>query len=99
MGDRIMKPNSIKQNIRKNFSSMLELPKEITLNFPLITIVGNEDFTIENHKGILEYSSGRVKLTTECGVLKIEGSGLILKEITSENLSVTGKIQSLEFLL
>ena len=41
--------------LRKNMTEALELPKEIMLGLPLISLLGREEVTIENYKGILEY--------------------------------------------
>lgn len=87
-----------KKNIKKNITEALELPKEILLNLPLVTIIGNEDFKIENYKNILEYSENKLKINTSCGILKIEGTSLTLKEISSEKLLISGIIKSFEYL-
>ena len=85
------------QNIKKKLVNTLELPKEIIFNLPLITIVGNEEINIENYKGVIEYSPEKIRINTECGVLKINGEKLSFKQITAENIIVTGIIQTLEY--
>ena len=86
------------QNIKKKLVNTLELPKEIIFNLPLITIVGNEEINIENYKGVIEYSPEKIRINTECGVLKINGEKLSFKQITAENIIVTGVIQKLEYI-
>ncbi|MBQ9491453.1 MAG: sporulation protein YqfC [Firmicutes bacterium] len=88
----------VNQNIKKKLVNTLELPKEIIFNLPLITIVGNEEINIENYKGVIEYSPEKIRINTECGVLKINGEKLSFKQITAENIIVTGIIQTLEYL-
>ena len=88
----------VNQNIKKKLVNTLELPKEIIFNLPLITIVGNEEINIENYKGVIEYSPEKIRINTECGVLKINGEKLSFKQITAENIIVTGVIQTLEYL-
>ena len=44
---------------RRNMTEALELPKEILLHLPLISFIGQEEVTIENYKGILEYGAHR----------------------------------------
>ena len=46
---------------RRNMTEALELPKEILLHLPLISFIGQEEVTIENYKGILEYSEETVR--------------------------------------
>lgn len=83
---------------RKNVTEALELPKEIMLNLPLISLVGREEVTIENYKGILEYGEETVRIGTAAGVLRLTGSGLCLKQLSAECMVVTGKIEALCFL-
>ena len=65
---------------------------------PLVTVIGNEEINIENYKGVIEYSPEKIRINTECGVLKINGEKLSFKQITSENIIVTGVIQKLEYI-
>lgn len=86
-------------NLKASITSMLDLPKEIMLNLPLLTIIGTDEVMIENYKGVIEYSAEKIRIKTTCGTLKLEGKRLILKEITSENISITGKILKYEYIL
>jgi len=85
-------------NLKEKITEVLELPKEIVLNVPKLTIMGNSDIMIENYKGIVEYEQNRVRINTAIGVIKITGNMLTIREITSEDIMVIGDIISLEFL-
>lgn len=87
-----------KVSIKEKMSELFELPKDIVLNVPKLTMVGYGDLLIENFKGIIEYDTDRIRINTSCGIIKITGTGLGIKEITSEDLMVNGTITSLEFL-
>lgn len=84
--------------LRKNVTEALELPKEIMLNLPLISLIGREEVTIENYKGILEYGEETVRIGTAAGILRLNGRGLCLKQLSAECMVVTGQIESLAFL-
>jgi len=90
---------SAERLITSTLTSALELPKEVVMNLPLITIIGNEDLTIENFKGILEYSEERVRINTSTGIVRVEGKKLQLKQITSDNIVVVGAIDKLDFVV
>lgn len=89
--------NTQKKGLREKFTEVLELPKELILNLPKLTIVGNRDMMIENYKGVMEYGSARIRVNTGLGVVKVTGAGLLIKEITSEDIIISGDIHSLEF--
>lgn len=84
-------------SFKEKVTEILELPKEIVLNIPKLTMVGKRDLMIENYKGIIEYDDCRVRVNTGVGVVRISGKGLTIKEITSEDIMVSGEIASLEF--
>lgn len=84
--------------LRKNMTEALELPKEIMLGLPLVSLVGQEEVTVENYKGILEYDEENVRIGTSAGVLRLRGRGLCLKQLTAECLVITGVLEALEFL-
>ncbi len=86
-------------NIKKNITNMFELPKEIVLDMPLITMVGTDEMCIENYKGIIEYSEEKIRISTSCGVASIEGNKLSIKQITQEKFIIAGMITSFQYLL
>ena len=88
----------MKRNLKKTITGMLELPKEIVYNLPLISITGNESMEIENYKGVIEYTEQKIRLNTSCGVLSIEGKKLNIKQITTENILIAGIIIKFEYI-
>ena len=87
-----------REKVKREITAALALPKEIVLNLPLISLYGNEELNLENYKGIIEYSDERIRISASIGVIKIEGRNLLLKQVTSENISVTGCIIKIEFM-
>jgi sporulation protein YqfC len=87
-----------KTSLREKITEALELPKEIVLNVPKLTIVGTGDMIVENYKGIMEYEIDRIRVNTGVGIIRITGNRLIIREITSEDILISGEINSLEFL-
>ena len=70
---------------------------ELSTNTPKITITGFERMLIENYRGILEYQDYFVRVNTYIGILNINGFDLKLEEMTTDDLLVTGKIDSIDF--
>lgn len=87
-----------KQNLREKVAEILELPKEIVLNMPKLTMLGNGDLIIENYKGIIEYDEGVIRVNTTSGNIKVMGVNIYIKEITPESIMIYGDITSLEFM-
>ncbi len=83
--------------IKKNLADILELPKDIILDIPRITMIGNMQLSIENHKGIVEYSNSTIKINTNSGTLRIKGKNLLLKNIVLEEAVIIGDFELIEF--
>ena len=83
---------------RKNrLDKILELPQEVYSNVPKLTITGFNEIVIENYKGILEYEEFFIRVCTYIGNININGFELKLNQITDESVSITGKIENLDF--
>ena len=81
----------------RKLDEILEIPVELSTDNPKITIVGFERVLIENYRWILEYQEYFVRLNTYIGIININGFNLQLEEMTTDDLLVTGKIDSIDF--
>ena len=89
-----MKKN--KKNISR-IDRLLEIPQEIYSNVPKITITGFNEMIIENFKGILEYEDYYIRINTSLGIININGMNLHLGEMTSDDIMITGDIETVDF--
>ncbi|MBE6081322.1 MULTISPECIES: sporulation protein YqfC [Tissierellales] len=86
------------KDMKLNMSEALELPKDIVMDLPKITVIGNIELSLLNHKGIVEYTQNVIRINTNSGVVKITGEELVIKTILTEEIIVTGLIDNIEFL-
>ena len=86
-----------KKNKKQNIiNELLEMPREISETDPKVTIIGFDEMLIENYKGILEYEEFYIKIKTSIGVINISGFNLSLEQATEDDISVKGKIESID---
>ncbi|MGI6585956.1 MAG: sporulation protein YqfC [Lutisporaceae bacterium] len=90
MGKRIYK-------LKENISNTFELPKDIVLDVSKIIIIGTGQVTVENHKGIIEYSEETIRINIGSSVMKLCGKNLSIKTILQEEITITGEITNIEF--
>ena len=86
-----------KKSVKDRISKALEVPEEVSLRVPKLTILKFEELLIENYKGILEYQDFFVRIQTYIGIININGYQLSLEEMTVDDLLVKGKIESIDF--
>ena len=86
-----------KKNIKKVIDRILEVPPEVAGRETKLTILGFKQMLIENYKVILEYQDFYIRISTDIGIININGFNLNLSEMTSEDIMVFGDIDSIDF--
>jgi len=84
-------------SIGEKLAKLFELPPDLFGNRPKVTAVGRGEVLIENFKGIMDFEEGMVRINTNNGVIKITGSGITIREITSEAIIIGGKISNIDY--
>ncbi|MBO5099455.1 MAG: sporulation protein YqfC [Clostridia bacterium] len=84
---------SIKEKLTEN----MQLPKEIILNYPKLTVLGKKDITVENIIGVIEFDEDIVRLNTETHILNIYGLNLEIKSLSLDEVQIQGKIEKIIF--
>lgn len=84
------------ENVKYTISEALELPIDIMMDLPRLTVIGNVEASLLNHKGIIEYTTETIRINTKSGVFKITGEELEIKTIISEEIIITGNIENIE---
>jgi sporulation protein YqfC len=89
----------VKRGVRlgRRLADLLEIPEDIVLDLPRVTLVGNLQLVMENHRGIVEYGPERVRLALAQGELVVSGSDLALVSLSEEEIIVEGQISRIEF--
>jgi len=82
--------------LRQRVAETLELPKDVVMDIPKLSVIGNIQLNIENHRGLIHYSSQEIRVNTSIGIYKIEGSGLAIKSISSEEIIITGELENID---
>jgi len=83
--------------IKEKMAGALSVPKEIALDMPLVMATGRGEVSIENYKNILEFTDTRLRIGTKEGLMIIEGEMLKLRQITTENLLISGRIAEIKY--
>lgn len=87
------------KRIKENISEKLEFPKEVIMNIPKITILGNIQALIENYIGIIEYTDKIVRINTTIGIINISGSEFIIKKIVEDEVIISGFIENINIVV
>ena len=75
----------------------LDLPKDLFMGYPNISLCGNREIYISNHRGILSYQQNEIIILIKDYQIQISGKSLNIASYSREDLTIQGYIRSLEF--
>jgi sporulation protein YqfC len=75
----------------------LDLPRDVVLNIPKITITGSNEITIENHKGVALFDEKKMKINSNVGLITIYGQSFEILFMGGSTLTVSGKFKSMVY--
>ena len=71
-----MKREAEKEKLRERFAAAANMPKDVVLGASVVTVIGNGEISIENYRGILEYTGELIRVQTKKGQIQVHGKGL-----------------------
>jgi len=74
---------------------ILNLPRDVMLDIPIMYIEGKDSLHIENYKGIIEYNDNIIRIKTKVGIIKLIGTSLYIELIESDEIIIKGIFKSI----
>ena len=96
-GWRFLIMKTEKQSLRQRMANVSELPKDVVLGMPVLTMMGQLEMSIENYRGIIEYTDSLVRIQTKIGQIRVVGKRLQVDYYTNDDMKITGRIESIEY--
>ena len=85
--------------IIRETAEVFDLPADLAGQVPHVELLGNRNFYMENHRGILSYSGEEIAVNGEGIVIKVVGTGLELESMTTTALRIRGTIDRVEWVV
>ncbi|MBM7584724.1 sporulation protein YqfC [Bacillus pakistanensis] len=86
------------QQMRQWMTKTMELPDDVMMDLPRITMIGQLHIYIENHRGLLTFTDKEVRLLLKQGQLLIKGKSFVIKMILPEEIMLEGNIHEVLYL-
>lgn len=87
-----------RQQLARWITNTIELPADVMMDLPRITMVGQLHIYIENHRGLLTFTDTELRLLLKQGQLLIKGEAFVIKTILPEEILLEGKINQVLYL-
>lgn len=81
--------------MKKQIIKAFELPEDIFFDLPVITLYGENRLIVENHHGIIDYSTSRISLLTHVCIYVIEGIALDVIYYGKDTIEIVGQIHQI----
>lgn len=75
----------------------MNMPKDVVLGVPILTLTGQYEMNIENYRGIMEYTEQLIRVKIRGGQVKLTGKHLEIIYYTNTDMQIVGKIEKIEF--
>ncbi|WP_028549227.1 sporulation protein YqfC [Paenibacillus sp. UNC451MF] len=89
---------SLSRKFNQITAKLLDLPQDVVLDLPRMTLIGNMQLYIENHRGVLHFSNELMRLALNKGSLEVRGKQLVIRAILSEEVFIEGVIEDVKFI-
>lgn len=84
--------------MRQRVARALELPSDLMLDVARLSLIGDLELLIENHRGLAEYNPEQVTFHTPAGRISVTGENLEIGSISPDGITVLGRIRSITYL-
>ena len=73
------------------------MPTDVVLGVPILTLTGRYEVNIENYRGILEYTEQLIRVNVRSGQIRITGKSLEIDYYTTTDMKITGNVEKIEY--
>lgn len=82
---------------REHLAEKMKLPGDLVLGAAVLTVTGRKEAYIENYRGIIEYTSERIRLQTKTCQMTLCGEGLHIDYYTEDEMKISGQIGEIRY--
>ncbi|WP_280768504.1 sporulation protein YqfC [Salipaludibacillus daqingensis] len=75
----------------------MDLPEDVVMDLPRITMIGQVHIYIENHKGLIKFTNNELRLALSEGEMIISGERFVIKTILPEEILLEGYIHQISY--
>ena len=83
--------------LRTRMAEMFDLPADLVAGLAHLELLGDRQFLLEGHDGILAYNEQQIDVSVGGAVLRVRGEGLELRSMTDRELRIRGRIDAVEY--
>ena len=86
-----------KKEIMLHVAELFDLPGDLAAGLPHMELLGNREFFMEGHGGILSYGDSEITLSAGKLTVRVKGRALRLIAMTAQEIRIGGYITDVSF--
>lgn len=68
----------------------MRMPKDVIMDLPRVSVCGDREIYIENHKGLVEYTDSDIRIKMREGIMRVSGSSLRIIVMEYDRIVING---------
>ncbi|UCZ54498.1 sporulation protein YqfC [Bacillus shivajii] len=89
---------NLQKMIRQWMTKNMDLPADVMMDMPRVTMIGHFHIYIENHRGLIRFTNEELRLRLTEGELLIIGHSFVIKNILPEEILLEGVVDDVKFI-
>lgn len=85
------------QELCTRMAELFDLPADLVAGLAHMELLGDRQFFLEGHSGILSYSDTQIDISMGGAAVRVRGGGLELRSMTERDVRIRGRIDAVEF--
>ena len=75
----------------------MRVPKDAVMDLPRLSICGDREIYIENHKGLAGYTDTEIRVKMRDGMMRVSGEGLRIIVMKYGSIVINGRFNSVVY--
>lgn len=68
----------------------MRMPKDVVMDLPRVSVCGDREIYIENHKGLVEYTNSDIRIKMRGGIMRVSGVSLRIIVMEYDRIVING---------
>lgn len=78
------------RRLSEYIADTMRMPKDVVMDLPVISVCGDREIYIENHKGLAGYTDSEIRIKMRGGVMRVVGSSLKIIVMEYDRMVING---------
>ena len=87
-----------REDMLVRMAELFDLPSDLVAGACHTELLGNRQFFLEGHEGILSYATEQIDVSAGALIVRVRGRDLQLRSMTDSEVRICGMIEAVEYI-